>query len=56
MKDLMENVIEVERKISRIMKIKIVIGRKTGHIIAVYVHVGRTEEKRRLSWVCWMMK
>lgn len=49
--DLIENIIEVVRVTSRIMKISIVIGKKVGHIFSVYApQVGRPQEEKEAFW------
>ncbi len=49
--DLVEDVIEVERKSSRIMKIKMVLGRKILHVFSVYApQCGRPEEEKIAFW------
>lgn len=49
--DLVEDVIQVERINARIIKMKIVVGRKVMNIFSVYVpQVGRPEEEKEAFW------
>ena len=49
--NVVEDVIQVERINSRIMKIKIVMGKKVGNIFSVYApQVGRPEAEKEAFW------
>ena len=51
--DLVVDVIQVERINSRIMKIKIVMGKKVGNIFSIYApQVGRPEAEKEDSGIC----